>query len=504
MKREDLKLGEYYVYDKRQVLIFKGINVNTKTITIEGEQFSTQNYSYTLSDIRLATPEEKHWLDVCINKDTFVPREIATASFKSTKIDFIPGKWYRSTPEANNRGGEIYYGKFLEFRGDAFIASSSRVTGMISTATYNFNSGYIWEPLTDLSEIQDFLFEGHPDKVVKTEKILGKFDIGNIVVSLSEIKPYRAVGDLFRILANSNKSQLYYKNDRHSQELSEWRLSTDEEALAYNNGVTNIKQLDVPKEIYKPVVSQFLKDDYIVILQEVSPSFPKNYVFKQRETFHYLRVYKDIRGKNNGNTIADISKSSLWRYATTQEIMEYNIQDRPVDVTRIGMVPKTVLPAHDHKWVVRRTQENRDILNHWANSQKGGAYGHSSNDGWMHSVNYGIMGHSGAGHFYSDPKKHPDHTEITTEQFKRDIMRLNEYGEPATGAPIVYNRDTHEFATIVSYSYIKNPDGSSVKTLKDLPKKAKMSDVSALVKHQEPVIVNRQKTKRSKLITINK
>lgn len=59
------------------------------------------------------------------------------------KEDFIPGKWYRSTPEANNRGGEIFYGKFLEFRGDCFTASSSRVSGMISTAPYTFNSGYI-------------------------------------------------------------------------------------------------------------------------------------------------------------------------------------------------------------------------------------------------------------------------------------------------------------------------------------------------------------------------
>ena len=72
MKKEDLKLGEYYVYDKRQVLIFKDIKVNTKVLNTESNHFSTQSYAYSLSDIRLATPEEKHWLDVCINKDTFI------------------------------------------------------------------------------------------------------------------------------------------------------------------------------------------------------------------------------------------------------------------------------------------------------------------------------------------------------------------------------------------------------------------------------------------------
>lgn len=105
MKREDLKLGEYYVYDKRQVLIFKGIKVNTKVLDLETKSFTTQNYSYNLDDIRHATPEEKHWLDVCINKDTFVPREIAMVTFKSKEIDFIYGEWYKSN---HNNGGRWF------------------------------------------------------------------------------------------------------------------------------------------------------------------------------------------------------------------------------------------------------------------------------------------------------------------------------------------------------------------------------------------------------------
>ena len=215
MKREDLKLGEYYVYDKRQVLIFKGIKVNTKVLDLETKSFTTQNYSYNLDDIRHATPEEKHWLDVCINKDTFVPREIAMVTFKSKEIDFIYG-------------------------------------------------------------------------------------------------------------------------DKH-----------------------------------------------------------------------------------------------LWRYATTQEIMEYDIQDRPVDVSRIGMAklptyePEPVgyvIPSNAKKWAVKRTEANYVILNDWANSKDDGAYGHSSAGGWIHSINYGFGGHTGHGHFYADDTKHPDHTEITTDQFRREYM----------------------------------------------------------------------------------
>lgn len=390
--------------------------------------------------VRLSTLEEKHWLDECIKKDTMVPREIAMASFKSTTIDFVHGKWYKATPEANNRSGDTYYGKFLDYQAGCFVASSSRVSGSISDVKYTFNSGYIWELVTDLSEIQHLLPTNHPDKIMKPApeaimEVFGKFIIGNIVVSLRTNLPWREEGDMFTILHNSKQDMLYYKPSTHSQDRDDWRLATTKECHAYHNGVKNIKQMDSPKETTKPVVSQFLKDDYIVVLQEVSVSFPKNHVFKQRETASHLRVYKDIRGEANGNNIADISKASLWRYATTQEIMEYDIQNGPVDVTRIGMAKLPtyepdpvgyVIPSNAKKWAIRRTKDNYHLLNDWANAQPGKSFGHSDNEGWIHSVNYGLMGHSGDGHFHSDKTKHPDHIEITTEQFKRDIMRMND------------------------------------------------------------------------------
>lgn len=287
--------------------------------------------------------------------------------------DFIPGRWYRSTAEANNRGGEIYYGKFLEFRNDAFVASSARVSGSIIDLKYTFNSGYIWELVTDLTEIQHLLPTNHPDKIMKPApeaimEVFGKFIIGNIVVSLRTNLPWREEGDMFTILPNSKQDMLYYKPSTHSQDRDDWRLATTKECHAYHNGVKNIKQMDSPKETTKPVVSQFLKDDYIVVLQEVSVSFPKNHVFKQRETASYLRVYKDIRGDANGNTIADISQASLWRYATSQEIMEYDIQDRPVDVSRIGMSPKqNVEPIKTNtmapdKWCIEMDYDHPDRL----------------------------------------------------------------------------------------------------------------------------------------------
>lgn len=212
-------IGKAYYYNDSDIVLFKGIDVDTKCICVKGNSFSfnTVNLSFTLEKIRLATPEETHWLEECIKKDTFVPREIAMASFKA----------------------------------------------------------------------------------------------------------------------------------------------------------------------------------------------------------------------QDGATIFSFSDKSTWRYATTQEIMEYDIQGKPVDVTRIGMTPNdNVIPSNVKKWAVKRTADNYKILNNWANNRKDGSYGHSERKGWIHSINYGNGGHSGYGHYYSDDTKHPDHTEITFEQFKSDIMKI------PTSAPV--------------------------------------------------------------------
>lgn len=413
MKKEDLKLGEYYVYDKRQVLIFKGIKVNTKVLSTERNHFSTQSYAYSLSDIRLATPEEKHWLDVCINKDTFVPREIAMVTFKSKEIDFIYGEWYKSN---HNNGGRWFYLKALR----SMTGVGKRVEGEgISSAGY-YNRDTYWNledainqalklgPMTDLTEIQEFLPAGHIDKIDKIVK-----NTSNRVILCTTKDEWDDLCD--SKIAQSSKVQknwfysspkyMYIDEGLHGERLpssdyyvytySEFKKKYDtpsaeaktillqdvkadqyyyaeyEEERCRAHGTymskERAKELGI-KEVTIPHQSVFLKDDYIVTLQEVSSSFPKNHIFKQRETTDYLRVYKDIRGEANGNTIAKFTKTSLWRYATTQEIMEYDIQDRPVDVSRIGMSPKqNVEPIKTNtmapdKWCIEMDYDHPDRL----------------------------------------------------------------------------------------------------------------------------------------------
>lgn len=86
----------------------------------------------------------------------------------------------------------------------------------------------------------------------------------------------------------------------------------------------------------------FKKDDYIVVLNigdfSTHCALP-NYCFKQRKDSKSIYPYVDITGsKSNGNNSLEFNKSNNlkdWRYATQQEIDEYERLGKPFDVTTI-------------------------------------------------------------------------------------------------------------------------------------------------------------------------
>lgn len=84
----------------------------------------------------------------------------------------------------------------------------------------------------------------------------------------------------------------------------------------------------------------FKKDEYIVTLwKTVGTSCAKdNYIFKQREKYDYLKPYIDLDGDGgNGNNKLPFNNPLVfkWRYATPQEIAEYERLGKPFDVTEL-------------------------------------------------------------------------------------------------------------------------------------------------------------------------
>ena len=81
--------------------------------------------------------------------------------------EFIKGRWYRNPGSFS--GAEKTYGKFLKFENELWQFSEYINNGVLedplksSWWSFSKNSS-VYPPLEDLSEIQPYLPEGHPDK----------------------------------------------------------------------------------------------------------------------------------------------------------------------------------------------------------------------------------------------------------------------------------------------------------------------------------------------------
>lgn len=153
----------------------------------------------------------------------------------------------------------------------------------------------------------------------------------------------------------------------------------------------------------KPV---FKKGDYIVTLKigaYVGNCGKDNYCFKVRETHDYLRPEVDLYGStSNGSSVLTSDRNSQlkdWRYATSEEIKEYDRLGKPYDVTILQKKDE-----HSESWCVKTTPENRAQII---------AYGNGDFDGTgnYYGIQANIKRHSGL----------PWDNLLTTEQFYQKI-----------------------------------------------------------------------------------
>lgn len=107
IKKEDLKVGETYfgktLYDR----IIKITNISENSLSAEGLNLNLKmifnyynNYFKNLSILRLATPEEKHWLETCISAGKFI--DYKNIMIKEPKSKFLSGN------TVQNKEGAIF------------------------------------------------------------------------------------------------------------------------------------------------------------------------------------------------------------------------------------------------------------------------------------------------------------------------------------------------------------------------------------------------------------
>lgn len=102
MELKDLKLDDYYYAeytDNTEFAIVKGTDGKRPNIYVNSnkdvESFWAYNQASARKNIRLATPQEIHWLDCCINNDKFI-------SYEDVMLTFIELINYQQDSEYNN------------------------------------------------------------------------------------------------------------------------------------------------------------------------------------------------------------------------------------------------------------------------------------------------------------------------------------------------------------------------------------------------------------------
>lgn len=200
----------------------------------------------TFNKLRVATPEEKQWLNVCIQENKFIEKNYALRGYD------MWGKSLQLKPTFKSR---------VNFKiGD-------KVEAICNPTPFREVEHTNWDPLSKKGEIVTVkaLSTKHPDlfqveewehwfmedqfklveKVKPVFQVHDKCNIGDIIVSLepqSRTVTSRRNGDLLRVLEKSIKEKLHY-GDSFSilQENSNtYRLATPQEIQLFNQGIKNI------------------------------------------------------------------------------------------------------------------------------------------------------------------------------------------------------------------------------------------------------------------------
>ena len=179
MKANDLIKEEYYHADFDDMVFKHNGVVNEDDIGYEYkvQLYNKENYFVKNNSLgrrgtvektlRLATEEEKAWLNHCIKEDKFVEYE---EFMKVYKPQFIIGQWYKNIGSCQD-----YIAPFVGIKDSRWLSNNKR--------EYIWNNGYKTDSanyisknfenatLVDIQEIQEFLPLDHPDKQLDIKQI---------------------------------------------------------------------------------------------------------------------------------------------------------------------------------------------------------------------------------------------------------------------------------------------------------------------------------------------
>ena len=309
---EGLKKHKFYIFD----------NWTLNSIDKYGG-LSSLKYSYGVDNNRQNCKEEYT-----------IEQVKKLIGYKEPSIEFIPGKWYHFT---TMKGKYNLYVKVDFFTNEELYFTDGRY---ICNKSYDYASSIDVEKIEnprlveDLSEIQEYLPEGHPDKVKNFKLEVGKW---------------------YKWYQKNHGNYHYGKVEKINLEtdtlvMSPWIIQCDEYHFSGYFALSKAEQIQeisieevqefLPKNYSDKITSdEFKKGEYIVIIKMIesySKDFTSNYIYKQREDYKHLRSELDNYGSTtNGWETIGKKDSHTWRYATQEEIDEYERRGKPYNVTEL-------------------------------------------------------------------------------------------------------------------------------------------------------------------------
>lgn len=220
---------------------------------------------------------------------------------KEPNVEFIPGRWYKLT--------DVY--KTYRKCSDHPIKNRLPYSELISGRGHQFSYGNCYDLkrlklVEDLSEIQEYLPEGHVDKFCETCNGEGETMVGKLYPS-----GHREVTDT---CPDCNGTGFTNNVDKITSDV----FKKGEYIVLIGNGQSNADSLTVQT------------DSYI-----------QNHCYKVRETDTFLMTELDSNGSTtNGWQCVPYNpnkfhKDRNWRYATQKEINEYERRGGPYNVDEL-------------------------------------------------------------------------------------------------------------------------------------------------------------------------
>ena len=249
---------------------------------------------------------------------------ISEDCMSSSESQFRAGMWYYY--EHYNPGDDAYYLKaenseryceYIHIRSKTHCPQRSLFP---ISSMHNIRKA-------DLSEIQQYLPDGHVDKV----KVIPEYVRCTLPFS-KQIKR-----NIYKVFPDG-----YVEDNKGSKSTFIWNGDGFEKSTK--------EAYDAQFEAMK--TNQFKKGDYIVTLKVQDDSMifncaRNNYCFKQREDCDYISPVLDLSGdKYNAHGVMSFDKKGYlqnWRYATLEEIAEYNRLGKPYEVTKLNKKEDTLV-----------------------------------------------------------------------------------------------------------------------------------------------------------------